>query len=67
MEVATLVPTKPEKDIAEEIKKEVTGKLIEICAIMDMANRSGFVVGFSLGTIPPGKNIVQQLTVAKHY
>jgi hypothetical protein len=66
-EVATLVPTKPEADIAAELKKELSDKLIEVCAVMDRANKAGFVVSFGLGTVPPGKNVIAQLTVAKHY
>src|SRR5258708_6157086 len=66
-EVATLAPTKREAEIVSDFKKEVTDRLLEVCAVMDRANKAGLVVNFQLGVIPPGKNIISQLSLAKHY
>lgn len=66
-EVATLVPTKSDADVAAEFKKEAETALLGLCQIMDRANRAGFVLQFQLGTVPPGKNIVSTLFLAKHY
>ncbi len=66
-EVATIIPTKPEAEVAGEIKKEVTAKLIELCAVMDRANKAGFVVTWAISPIPPGKNVVTQVVVSKNY
>lgn len=66
-DVATLVPTKPDAEIAAELKKEAETALLGLCQIIDRANRAGFVLQFQLGTVPPGKNIVSTLFLAKHY
>jgi hypothetical protein len=63
----TLIATKPEAEIELEIKREIEEKLLDLCRSMDRANKAGFVVGFQLGVIPPGKNILQTFHIAKHY
>lgn len=64
--IATLVPTRSDADIAAAFKKEAETALIDLCGILDRANRAGFVIGFNIGVIP-GRNVLQNLTVAKHY
>jgi hypothetical protein len=65
--IAKLVVTKPEAEIALEFKREAEQALLELCRVMDRAGKAGFVVGFQLGQIPPGKNILQHLHIAKQY
>lgn len=65
-QVPILVPTKSDADIAAELKKEAEASLLAVCDVLDRANRAGFVISFAIGVIP-GRNVLQNLTVAKHY
>jgi len=66
-DLVRLVPGRSDADVAAEFKKEAETALLGLCQIMDRANRAGFVLQFGLGTVPPGKNIVSTLFLAKHY
>jgi hypothetical protein len=61
-----LVTTKPDTEVAAELKKEAEAKLLELCAIMNRASRAGFVIGFNVGQIPSGW-VLQTLTIARHF
>lgn len=64
----TIVPAKPDAELAAELKKEIVDRLTELGAAMDKANASGFEVAFQLSRQPwSNKNIIASLILAKHY
>lgn len=62
-----LVTGKPDSERAAEFKKLVESKLIEICAILDDAERDGFKIGFGTGKGPIGRWIITALEVVKPF
>lgn len=62
-----LVPTKPEAEIAAELKKRVHAKLEELCLILNEAVDGGFQVAYGTGASPMGRQIETQVVVMKHF
>lgn len=66
--IHALTPTrKRDEELAEEIRKEIVNKLIDLCLTLDQAKDNGFVVSFQLGFDWRQKQIIQSLIIAKHY
>lgn len=61
-----IITTRPDAEVAAELKKEAETKLLELCGTLNRASRAGFVIGFNVGHIPSGW-VIQQLTIAKHF
>lgn len=62
-----LVTGKSDADVAEELKREIADKLIEVCLLADKAKAAGFTVSFSIGQQWNGKIGIAQLLLAKHF
>lgn len=65
--IAQLVPTIPDAQKAEAYKDRLRPVLQQVCEIMDEAARDGFILQMSLGMVPPGKNVIQQLLMVKQF
>ena len=65
--VVKLATTKPEAEIAAEMKKRITAKLEELCGILNEATDAGFHVAYGTGSSPMGRQIVTQVVVMKHF
>jgi hypothetical protein len=65
--VAHLVTGRPDVDVAADIKAEMVAKLEDVCAAIDRAKVAGFEVTFNLGKRWDGKQVIAQLTIAKHF
>lgn len=64
-EPIALVSGRPDADVAADLKRRVTDKLRELCAIYDEAKDAGFMVNHQLGVDYAGKWQIVQLTIAK--
>jgi hypothetical protein len=64
--VATLVPTKSDAQIAAELKTEIIEAYKPILAVLDKASVLGFVVTVQTQQLFK-KNQITNLTVAKHF
>lgn len=62
-----LIPTKPDADLAAELKQEIIEAYKPALAILEKANKAGFVVQVSCGINCLGQMIITQLIIAKHY
>ena len=62
-----LVPTRPDAQVAAELKERMRAALHPVCAILDEAIAGGLILEFNIGQIPPfNKHGIQRLTVTKH-
>lgn len=62
-----LVPTKPDAEIAAELKQEIIDAAQPVCLILEKAQRLGFNVSISWGMNALGKMQIAQLIIAKHF
>lgn len=65
--IATLVPNRSDKEVAEEIKTDILTKIQDLCKVMDDAKEKGFMVQFNLGLDWRQRNTIQNLVIAKLY
>lgn len=65
--IAELVPNKPDKEVAEELKQEVVKALTPVCDVLDKAIKAGFIVNFQIGPGALGKQVITSLILAKHF
>ena len=61
----TLVPTKSDKDLADEYRQRLREAFRPILDIMDEASKNGLLVGFNIARDPFGKAIIQEIQVNK--
>lgn len=66
-EAIKMVPNKPDTEVADEIRKEITRKLDDVCATIAAAKERGFMVGFQLTQDGLGRQVIASLTIAKHF
>jgi hypothetical protein len=66
-EPLTLIPNKPDKERAAEIKQNLAAALIPIMELLDDAAKDGFEIQFMLAPGPLGKRVIQQLRVIKEF
>jgi hypothetical protein len=62
-----LIPSRPDFEIAKDIKAEMLARLEEVCLVADKATAAGFQLQFGIGQRWDGKWIATQLTIAKHF
>lgn len=62
-----LVTTKPDAEIAKELKEEAMEAVKPILTISDKAAANGFILQFGIGMGPFGKTIVQNLDLIKKF
>jgi hypothetical protein len=62
-----LITSRPDVEIAKDLKAELEAKLNELCVLIDKTNQTGFEVSLSIGKRWDGKNLIQQLIIAKHF
>jgi hypothetical protein len=65
--VATIVPNRPDKEVAEEHKTKILATLKIVCDLIEAANKDGFEVTFSIQKGPMGNQFVNVLTLAKNF
>ena len=67
--VAKLVTTKPEAEIAADIKRRLEEAFLPVLELIDEANRAGLWVRFdAIGAQPPTmKNKIVGLRLERHY
>lgn len=56
-----------DKELAAQYRDEIARALQPVTEILDRAKSQGLILGFSVGLDVLGRNIVQQITVARHY
>jgi hypothetical protein len=65
--VATLVPTKSDGEVAEELKKRAIEVYEPVLQLLNEANAAGFEISISSNLAPIGKDMITVLRVAKVY
>lgn len=65
--VASLVPTKSDKELADEHRNKILISLSDVCKLIEAANKDGFEVAFGIQKGPMGNQFVNALTIAKHF
>lgn len=63
----SLVTSKSDIEVAEDLTKEIADKLAEICLLADKAKDAGFIVSFQIGQNWASKFVPTQLFLAKHF
>lgn len=66
-DIAKLVPTKPDAEIAEELKQEIAEALKPVLEVTTKALSLGFHVNFNLGPNAFNKMVIQALVISKNY
>lgn len=66
-QTVALVPSRPDSEVAKDLKAGMITKLEDVCATIDKANAAGFEVSFNLAKRWDGKQVIGQLTIAKHF
>lgn len=66
-ELKVLETEQTDEDFAKNLRRMANENLDEVCKLLDFANSRGFTIGFSIGIGPSGKNVISQLTVARHF
>ena len=68
MNTPAIVPTKPQEELAKELKDELTRVAKPLFEAMDRAKAAGFEVHFSIGDVPPfGNKGFQALKLLKEF
>ena len=62
---AILVPTRSDKDIANELRAELEVALKPVCAICDRAKEYGMLLQFAVGLDYRGLSIIQSIKFIK--
>ncbi len=65
--IAELVPTKPDQEVANEIKNKLAEVYAPLLKVLDDAKDAGFYVQVQTGLNGFGKNVIMQLIIAKHF
>lgn len=65
--IAALVPNKPDKEIADELRKKFFEALQPVAALIVEAESNGFEVGFQFGKDAFGKAQIQVINLLKKY
>ena len=65
--VAQLVPTKSDKELAEELKQELIISCETYLKVCTKANRLGFIVNAQFGPNAFGEFVINQLVLSKQY
>lgn len=62
-----LIPTKPDAELAAELKQEIIEACKPSLAVLEKAKKLGFEVNISWGMNPLGQMVITNLIIAKHY
>lgn len=65
--ITTLVPTKSDKEFAEELKKEIVDTFSDLLKVLDKAKANNFDVRFSISPNAFGKMHISELTIFKTF
>ncbi len=65
--VATLVPTKSDAEVAAEFKKRAIEAYEPVLQLLNEAHAAGFEINITSGLAPVGKHMITLLRVAKVY
>lgn len=66
-DIACIVPTKSDAEIAEELKHEIAEALKPVLEVTTKALSLGFQVNFNLGPNAFKQMVIQQLILSKNY
>lgn len=66
-QVATLVPTRSDHEVADDIKRRLREALVPVLALMDEARAAGFIPHFSVGTNQLGRSAVTDVKLVREY
>lgn len=64
-DVARLVPTKSDAELAAEYRARMEVPLKEICAILNEAKSAGLIIGYTTSVDQFGRYVPQNLTVVR--
>ena len=64
-EPLTIIPGRPDKEMAEDFKRRMLEAAKPLCLLMDEVKAAGFTMTFSLGPDAMGRSVVTQLGVSK--
>ena len=67
MNIATLIPTKSDAEIAAELRRRIPEAWAAVLALQDDAKEAGFNMAVQAGVGPFGKNIIMSIQLAKVY
>ena len=65
--IAKLVPTKPDAELAAELRKRAIDLYEPICELLTQAHAAGFEVQIACGMGPLGRCVITGLKVVKVY
>jgi len=65
MSIATLETTKPDAELAKELRAEARAALDTLCAIMNRARGHGLTIGFNVGNDQYGRYVVPEISVVR--
>lgn len=65
--VTELVPTKPDAEVAKELRDVIVKAYEPLLIELNKAHKMGFVVNVSCGLGPLGKISIQQLQIMKNF
>ena len=65
--VATLVPTKSDAEVAAELKKRAIEVYEPVLQLLNEAHAAGFEIAIGSGLAPIGRHMITHLRVAKVY
>jgi hypothetical protein len=64
--VTKLVPGRSDIELAKEIRADFAIAIVPVCEILDRAIQAGFVINFTVGPNVLGRQVLKDLTIAKH-
>ena len=62
-----LVPTKSDADLAAELKQEIIEAYKPVLAVLEKANKAGFIVQVNCGMNCFGQMVINELIISKRF
>ena len=62
-----LIPTKSDVDLAAELKQEIIEAYKPVLAVLEKANKAGFIVQVNCGINCFGQMIINELIISKRF
>lgn len=66
-EHVTIVPGKPDADLAADYKSQMESALTQVCNIVNDAKANGLIITYGTGDGPMGRHVISNLIIARHY
>lgn len=66
-EPLSIVPTKTDKEIAEELRAKLADALTKVCAVFDDAVAAGFGAQYKIGPDYRRKHIITEIIITKQF